>query len=262
MTALDPLLTEYRRYGVAFPIPVLDANVAAQYRAQCDELERLLGGAPRTVDVRQMHLHFRWAYELCVSPRVLDAVESVLGPNLLVWATELFAKRARDPNLFIAWHRDRTYMGFDPRTTVTAWIALAPSHTENGCLQVVLDERRRERPRGVKDAKGPEPSDRVIPVVLAPGEMSLHDADVHHGSGPNLSGEKRVGFAVRFITPEARALSGRPRVLLARGTNASDHFEIAEPPDESAPEAAIHGLRESARCHLDAMLANLKELRT
>lgn len=251
-------LDRFRRHGVVFPLRVLSPEAAARYRERCDELEGLLGGAPRTIEVRQMHLHFLWAYELCTTPAVLDAVEAVLGPNLLVWATELFAKRARDPNLFIAWHRDRPYMGFDSAFSVTAWIALAPSVEDNGCLRVVLDEHRaRERDRA-RDAKGPREGDEVASVVLAPGEMSLHDPDVHHGSGPNLSGQKRVGFAVRFVTPEARALSGRPRVLLARGKDTRGHFDLAEPPAEHPPSSALLGMRESARLHLDAMLQNLK----
>lgn len=259
MPLTDDQLTHFRRYGVAFPLRVLSAEQAARYRRECDALELSLGGAPRTVEVRQMHLHFRWAYELCVNPNVLDAVERVLGPNLLVWATELFAKREHDPNLFIAWHRDGPYMGFDPAHTVTAWISLARSFRDNGCLQVVLEEDRAGSELG-RDGK-PPPSDRVVDVELEPGEMSLHDPNVYHGSGPNRSGEKRVGFAVRFVTPEARPLGARPRVLVARGRDTSGNFEIASPPAELDPRDALRGLRDSARRHLDAMLYNLKRTR-
>lgn len=262
MPLSDAQLTGYRRHGVAFPIRVLAAPEAARYRDACDALEQMLGGAPRTIEVRQMHLHFTWAYELCVNPRVLDAVERVLGPNLLVWATELFAKRARDPNLFIAWHRDNPYMGFDPALTVTAWISLARSFRDNGCLRVLIEDDRRASARAESPVPPPafDATDpRVTEVVLEPGEMSLHDSYVFHGSGPNLSGEKRVGFAIRYITPEARALSGRPRVLLARGENRGDNFELAPPPREKDPDAALRAMRESALTHLDAMLFNLKQ---
>jgi non-haem Fe2+, alpha-ketoglutarate-dependent halogenase len=261
-------LEQYRRYGVTFPIRVMPAERAAHYRSRCDELEILLGGSPRTIEVRQMHLHFRWAYELCVQPAVLDAVEAVLGPNLMVWATELFAKRARDPNLFIAWHRDSPYMGFDPRLTATAWISLGRSFRENGCLQVVLEEDRLNSTLGKdaaarRESTGPGvPEDSVTNVELEPGQMSMHDVNVYHGSGPNLSGEKRVGFAVRYITPEARALSGKPRVVLARGHDAGGNFEIVAPPEDTDASTALAGLRESAMRHLDAMLYNLKQLRS
>lgn len=261
MSLTDLQLADYRRHGVTFPVRVLAPEAADRYRNACDELEQLLGGAPRTVEVRQMHLHFRWAYELCTNEKVLDAVERVLGPNLLVWATELFAKRARDPNLFIAWHRDSTYMGFDPTLSATAWISLARSFHENGCMQVVLEEDRLHSPLGHGDKSGPPLHANVVDVELEPGEMSLHDNLVYHGSGPNLSGEKRVGFAIRYITPEARALTGRPRVLVARGRSTTDHFEVAPPPSDVDPGAALTDMRASALKHLDAMLSNLKALR-
>src|SRR5215216_4335419 len=101
--------TEKQRYeheGVVFPVRVLSPEEASGYRAACDALEAQLGGNPRTVELRQMHLHFPWAHALATCPPVLDAVEDLLGPDVLVWATELFAKHAHDPTVSIGWHRD------------------------------------------------------------------------------------------------------------------------------------------------------------
>src|SRR5579862_2459451 len=86
----------YEREGILFPLPVLSAAEVQAYRAACDDLEAQLGGKPRTIEVRQMHLHFPWACALATHPAILNAVESLLGPNLLIWATELFAKHASD----------------------------------------------------------------------------------------------------------------------------------------------------------------------
>src|SRR5687767_14040570 len=132
---MTKLLTEaqhsgFQRDGLAFPIPVLTAVEAERIRAACDELEEQLGGKPRTIEVRQMHLHFRWAYELATHPRILDAAEDVLGPDLLVWATELFAKHSHDSTVSIGWHRDRPYMGF-AGPVATAWVALGDSTPSN-----------------------------------------------------------------------------------------------------------------------------------
>src|SRR5437762_12875036 len=90
-----------------------------------------------------MHLHFSWAYALATHPRILDAVEDVLGPNLLVWATELFVKHPHDPAVSIRWHRDSTYMGFDSATTTTAWVALSDSNAGNGCVCAAPGPQRR-----------------------------------------------------------------------------------------------------------------------
>src|SRR5262245_39213173 len=117
----------YEQDGILFPVRVLSPEEAHGYRAACDELEARLGGKPRTIEVRQMQLHFPWAHALATHPRVLDAVEDLLGPDLLVWATELFAKHPHDATVSIGWHRDRPYVGFDPKTAATAWIALGDS---------------------------------------------------------------------------------------------------------------------------------------
>lgn len=260
---------DYVRDGIAFPIPVLTDAEVCRYREACDELEQRLGGKPRTIEVRQMHLHFPWAWELATHPRVLDALEDILGPDLLVWATELFAKHPDDPSVSIGWHRDQPYLGFDSPRAATAWIALSESAPANGCMQAV--------PRSLEDAtalpveRGTPPLNKnkggerdqpcgpeVIDVVLRPGEMSVHDPQLLHGSGPNRSQRKRVGFAVRFVAPEVRPLRGRPPAILARGRDDHGHFLIVDPPGEERAEQALEQMRKSAAVHFEAMLQNLR----
>ena len=242
------LRARYDRDGLVFPIEVLTPQEAGRYRAACDELEARLGGRPRTVDVRQMHLHFGWACELAMHPRILDAVEAVLGPDLLVWATELFTKHPQDTHIAIGWHRDRHYMEFAPETTITAWIALSESMPHNGCLRALPGPDRATIERD---------EDRAIDVDLRPGEMSLHDADVLHGSGPNRSDTKRVGFVIRYVTPQAQPPTGRPPVLLARGRDPGRRFCLVDRPNEPSLDAALAGMRSSAASHLDALLETL-----
>ncbi len=251
----------YESEGLLFPIPVLSPDEARRYCLACDDLEARLGGKPRTVEVRQMHLHFAWAHELATHPLVLDAVEDVLGPNLLVWATELFAKHPQDKVVSIGWHRDRPYVGLAPETTTTAWIALSGSSAANGCMRAVPGPARHEpqpagRPLGPKAIQVDER--QVVEVVLRPGEMSLHDTEIVHGSSQNRSGEKRVGFVVRFVAPEARPLHGRPPAILARGRDDRGHFHLVGPPVEADAERALAGMRESASFHFDAVLQNLR----
>ncbi len=246
--------SSFREHGVAYPIRVLSADEAAAFRRECDELETRLGGRPRTVEVRQMHLHFAWAWRLATSPRVLDAAEDLLGPNLLIWATELFAKHPHDPAVSIGWHRDGPYMGLDPERTVSAWIALSPSAGDNGCMCVV-----REPDRQTRRTKQPAAGDAIEEVTLAAGEMSLHDVHVLHGSRPNRSPQKRVGFTVRFTTPDGRPASKLPPAILARGVDRLGYFRLLDPPPECEAAAALDRMRDSARRHLDATLTNLRQ---
>jgi non-haem Fe2+, alpha-ketoglutarate-dependent halogenase len=255
--------------GIAYPIRVLTAAQADAYRQQCDRLEAEMGGKPRTVEVRQMHLHFAWAYRLATEVRVLDAVEDLLGENLVIWATELFTKHAGDRAVSIGWHRDGPYMGLNPERTVTAWIALSPSNLENGCMRFAREEDRKRHPDWTprdshtsgkgSHARNP-PDAETSPVVLEPGEMSLHDVFVLHGSDPNQGGAKRVGFAVRFTTPEARPAVDRPPAILVRGKDRHDYFDLRPPPASDEQDALVQ-MRQSARRHLDATLRNLQHAR-
>ncbi len=252
-------LDGYAREGVAFPFRVLSAAETEQYRAACDELEAKLGGKPRTIQVRQMHLHFPWAHVLATHPAILHAVGDILGPDLLIWATELFAKHPHDATVSVRWHRDRPYLGFTGGRTVTAWVALSASTLDNGCMRVL--------PRSADQSNGPSSRVRslgaaeesaLVDVALRPGEMSLHDPDVLHGSGPNEGGEKRVGFVIRFVTPDAQPLNGRPPVVLASGKDQYHHFGSVPPPEETDPDRARAGMRESAERHLEVVLQNLR----
>ena len=254
--------SRYEAQGLVFPLRALSAAEAARYRAECDELERQLGGRPRTIEVRQMHLHFAWAYELATHPSVLDAVEDLLGPDLLIWATELFAKHPQEEAVSIAWHRDGAYMGLDPELTLTAWIALSPSTPENGCLRAVREPSRRQAAgnEAIRARREPArlPPGELIDVALEAGEMSLHDVYLLHGSQSNRSDQKRVGFAVRFTTPYARPLLDRPPAVLARGEDRFGHFQIHEPPRGCNAASALAQMRLSARRHLEATLKNLE----
>jgi hypothetical protein len=267
-----PFLTEaqragYHADGLAFPLAVLSPAEVLRYRAACDELEEQLGGQPRTIEVRQMHLHFCWAWELATHPRILDAVEDLLGADLLIWATELFAKRSGG-NVSIGWHRDRPYLGLAAGRSITAWVALSESTVANGCMRVLPRSAERVLPP-LGGAGNPLAGveDRLLAdVVLRPGEMSLHDADVLHGSGANRSGEKRIGFVIRFLTADARPLHGRHPVVVARGRpgwlegeDSSRGFTLADPPGLAGTTEPLAGMRESAARHLESMLTNLRD---
>jgi ectoine hydroxylase-related dioxygenase (phytanoyl-CoA dioxygenase family) len=180
---------------------------------------------------------------------VLDAVEGLLGPDLVVWATELFAKHPREPAISIGWHRDATYMGFPPRSSVTAWIALSDSSTENGCLQALPGPDRATR-----NGNDGTP----VNVTLRAGEMSLHDDQILHGSASNRSDKKRVGFAVRFVAPHALTDMKNSQGVVARGRCEVEGFESLELPSHSDQARALAEMKVSAAKHFDAMLERLR----
>jgi non-heme Fe2+,alpha-ketoglutarate-dependent halogenase len=258
-------VSSYERDGILFPIDVLAQPEVSRMVDGLAEIEECMGGKPKTEDLHQLFLHFRWAYDLAIHPKVLDAVECILGPNLLLWATSVFAKQPHDPG-FISWHQDGTYWGLDSGKVTTAWIALTESAAENGCMRVVAGSQQMpiqpHRDTYAEDnllSRGQEiavdvSEEDATDVVLAPGQLSLHHVNIVHGSRANLSDRKRIGFAARYITPSVKQSSHNQPVVLARGEDTHGNFEhMQEPPNSNDVNAAVEAHLRSAREHIAAL---------
>ncbi|HYF59436.1 MAG TPA: phytanoyl-CoA dioxygenase family protein [Burkholderiaceae bacterium] len=236
----------YRRDGIHFPVDVLAPDEAAALRARFEDTEAEHGGRLPPRINQKPHLLYPWIDALIRHPRVLDAVEDVLGPDLLCWSAQFFSKNARDPS-YVSWHQDGTYWGLSSPDVVTAWVALTPSVPENGCMKVVPGTHLRQvehvdtfdesnlLSRGQEIRVEVKP-DEVVPVILRPGQMSLHHVLIFHGSEPNASDDRRIGFAIRYIPTHVRQVNGpRESATLVRGVDRFGHFDL-----ETAPEAAMH----------------------
>jgi ectoine hydroxylase-related dioxygenase (phytanoyl-CoA dioxygenase family) len=217
---------------------VLTPEETAGFRRSFEELADRLGGRPVAQALGHTQAYFRWAYDLATHPRVLDAVEDILGPDILLWTVSIFPKYPRDPG-YISWHQDGTYWGLDSVRVTTAWIALTDSTVENGCMRVVPGSHHRpilpHRDTYAPDnrlSRGQEIEVKVderdaVDVVLRAGEMSLHHVNIIHGSNPNPSDGSRIGFAPRFTTPETSQVDGEPlTAALARGQDRFGHFRL------------------------------------
>lgn len=233
--------TLFERDGVVFPIPVLPPETTSAYGACFAQLEQLAG--------RPLHRlgnparHFAWAYRLATEPAVLDAVEEVLGPDLLVAGSLVLCKYPRDPG-FVAWHQDNYYSNLHLTPSLSAWIALLDSTAENGCMRVVPGSHRKgvlpHEEMGDADNllnQGQEIRVEVneaeaIEVVLRAGEMSLHHTAIIHGSRPNRSDTMRLGFIVRFVTSAYDLASQQTPFFLARGSAGKGNVNLAAPPSE------------------------------
>jgi non-heme Fe2+,alpha-ketoglutarate-dependent halogenase len=255
-------LEAYERDGCICPIRALPANEAAAFRHALEEQETYMGGTLKRMD--NCHLFFRWAYNLATHPGVLDVLEDLLGPDLFVHSTRIFYKHAHDPS-YVSWHQDGRYSSLNSKPAPSAWIALSESTVENGCLRVVPGSHR----SGVHPHVETFAADNLLnhgeeisvqvdestarDFILNPGEMSLHHVNLIHGSKPNRSDSRRIGFAVSYMTPAVRR-SSLP-VVRARGTSDEHEFHlVSQPPQLSLPDAvrahmefvATHGLQ-SAR---------------
>src|SRR6202012_3922618 len=209
----------YAENGYLYPIRVFTDAETADFRRQFDDYTRqnqeLLGKMiprERRAVYGLTHLMLPWVYKIASHPRVLDAVEGAIGPNILVWGSDWFVKFPRDA-AFISWHQDGAYWGLKPPQVTTAWIALSPSTLESGCMQVMPGTQKMQfaqRETYAKDnalSRGQEialavDESKAVALSLSPGEMSLHHIGIAHGSKANQSNYARVGIAVRYIAPE------------------------------------------------------------
>jgi hypothetical protein len=224
----------FYRDGYMFPKRVLSDEEVARYRASLQALSDHMGKLKR---FDQCHLFFRWAYDLATHPAVLDVIEDIIGPDILVHSTRIFYKHPHDCS-FVSWHVDGRYSGLNDQRTPTAWIALSESTEANGCLKVVRGSHNLqsypyvEKPshdnleNHGQEITLPIKESEVVALTLNPGEMSLHDVNIIHGSEANRSDISRIGFSVSYITPEPR--SSILPVVHARGTADSSHLPQLE----------------------------------
>jgi non-heme Fe2+,alpha-ketoglutarate-dependent halogenase len=233
-------VTRYFADGFLFPVPGLEAAEAATYRSAAEDLRAFVAKLPSPTRVVQPHLHFRWAYELALHPRVLDAVESIIGGNILVHSTSIFTKEPRSSS-FVSWHQDGFYWGLSEPRLVSAWIALSESTDGNGCLRVIPRTHLSQLPHGQRmgadnlldsglTVEANVRPEEAVDVVLKAGELSLHHAYLIHGSSANQSRTSRVGFAVRYVATDVAQKLPHHKVVLARGHDHHHHYQLLEQP--------------------------------
>ena len=244
---------QFWRDGCVFPIRVMSEAAAAELRGRLEEFERKAGG-PLKGDLRhKSHLLFSWLGDLVRDDRIVDAIEDLYGPDLLCWTTNFFIKEARNP-AFVSWHQDSTYWGLDKPDVVTAWIALTTSGKANGAMGFIPGTHAREQiphrdtfaqnnllTRGQEIAVDVDES-AAVTVELRPGEMSLHHVRLVHGSPPNPSDDRRIGFAIRYIPTSVAQVAGEDSATLVRGVDRHHHFEHEPRPmrDMDPPFVALH----------------------
>lgn len=238
----------FARDGYHFPVRAMSAEEAIGYRGKLEGVETQIGKSVMKTNIKNKpHLLFTWADDLVRHPKILDAVEDILGPNLLCWSSSLFIKDAHDPS-YISWHQDSTYWGLSHPDVITAWLALSPSTVEAGCMQVDPGSHLLEQlphkdtfaennllTRG-QEVQVDVDMGKVVNIVLQPGEFSLHHVRIVHGSEPNRSNDRRIGFAIRYVPTYLKQIAGpRDSAMLVRGVDTYHHFDM-----EPRPKSDMH----------------------
>jgi phytanoyl-CoA dioxygenase PhyH len=246
-------IEQFHRDGCVSPVRVMSEEDALELRRRLEAFEAGTGG-PLKGDLRhKSHLLFSWLGDLVRHERIVDAIEDLYGPNLLCWTTNFFIKEKNNP-AFVSWHQDSTYWGLNTPDVVTAWVALTASNRSNGAMEYIPGTHTTDQiphrdtfaknnllTRGQEVAVEVDPA-QAVAIDLRPGEISLHHVRLVHGSPPNPSPDRRIGFAIRYIPTRVAQVAGKDYATLVRGEDTYHHFDLEpRPRTDMDPEfVALH----------------------
>jgi ectoine hydroxylase-related dioxygenase (phytanoyl-CoA dioxygenase family) len=261
--ALSPeAVAAYRRDGFHFPYRIMPRERALAIGEDFlaftrSAVARRYADPQNQLYLLKVHLLFTWADRLCHDPGLLDAVESLIGPDIMVWSSGVFWK-APHSGSYVSWHQDSTNFELDDAARVVrAWVALSPATVENGTMRFAPGLHGRGQIAHVdRKAVGEllsrgETIDlaideaKTVPVEIDAGEVSFHHLHTPHGSGPNASDRPRVNHVITFVDPAVRPLRGRDSAVLARGRDSFGHF-AHEPRPTADMDAAACAAHEAA----------------
>ena len=239
------LIDRYWADGFVDGINVLSPAEAAAHRKRLEDAETLLGHSLHYQS--KVHTVLRSPYELATHPVLLDLVEEIIGPDILLHNVTYIIKEPQTAK-FASFHQDLTYWGFDGTEQVSAWLALSPATPESGCMRMIPGSHR----DGLKDQVTGDDPDNVLFLsqtiqdvneedavfsILMPGQASLHHGWTIHASGPNSSHDRRIGVNVQYISPKMKQLKDdSDSAILIRGEDRYHHFVADQPATEWLPE--------------------------
>lgn len=251
--------TAWQRDGYVSPIQILNEEDARSHRLRLESVENEFGSLHYRT---KAHTLLTSPWELVTLPRVLDAVEAMIGPDILLFNVTYIIKEAHSPS-HVSWHQDLTYWGLSDDTQVSMWLALSPATPESGCMRMVPGSHK----QGVFDHETSDDDTNVllqsqtvqgvaeesaVMCPLKPGEASFHHGWTLHASMPNISDDRRIGLNVQFIAPHVRQTKhDRDSVILVRGEDRFGHYAYDRPAMADLEPEAVARQKELEMLYVD-----------
>ena len=251
----------YRRDGYLSPMRIVDEAEAASHRRRLEQAEAEFGPLHYQAKV---HTILRSPLELVTHPRVLDIVEALIGPNILLWSSTYIIKEPQTEG-HVSWHQDLTYWGLSGDDQVSMWLALSPATQANGCMRLApgthLGGRRHHRniesdSNILYQGQTVDDVDESATVFcpLQPGEASFHHGWTLHASPPNRSDARRIGLNAQYIATHMRQTKHeRDTAMLARGVDSFGHFGVDIPARRDLDPQALERHRELDRLYRETI---------
>jgi non-heme Fe2+,alpha-ketoglutarate-dependent halogenase len=259
-------IEQYRDAGWVSPVPVMSSDAAATARSKLETHEATLGHPVDASQRSKCHLLFRWVDDIMRDDQVLDAVEDLIGPNILCWNTILWIKEPQTAS-YVGWHQDLSYWGLDNDELVTVWVALSPASEASGCMSVIPGSHHqllqhdetwnkdnlltRGQELSIDPAEYP-----IVAMALEPGQASFHNVRSAHGSGSNTTDDRRIGLSMHFMPTHTRQkLSDWDSAALVRGSDDYGHFEHSPQPMHDFDPVAVEFHRRASKALRDIVYA-------
>ena len=234
-------IKHYYDTGYVSPIEVLTKDEAKEIKEEIETIEKKWPSELNGLGRNYIHLISPVFDKICHNPKILDAVESVIGKNILICGTTLFVKNPNEEG-FVSFHQDAKYIGLEPHNWVTAWVAVTDANEENGCMRMWSGSHKDDlkyhnqkfdennlltRGQTVENV----PINETKPIILKSGQMSLHHPKIVHGSGVNKSKDRRIGFVIQsYIGTNVDQVLGKMYVQLARGKDEYNYHKYVKRP--------------------------------
>jgi len=249
MRLMGSEINRFREQGFLFPIDAVDEEEAGELAAALRRYELIVEQSGD--QFLKLHIHFpkihllmRWADRLVHEPNILDAVECLIGPNILAWSSGIFTRQAGSPAQ-LAWHQDVVYFGLENfDRAVRVWIGLTPTGPENGTMQFAPGSHQQgilkhgyTSTDTASIAKGEEicsdiDKTKAVDVILRAGQCSIHHFATAHASGPSRAAFDRINFTVDYVAPDVRPVTKPDSALLVRGHDPVGHYQMEHRPEQ------------------------------
>ena len=247
----EDAIEQYHREGYFFPVRILDDEGVAANRRRLEDFEARQGKPVEGAQRSKSHLLFKWVDDLMRDSTLLDAVEDLIGRDILCWNTIFWIKEAGSQS-FVSWHQDLRYWGLDTNDLVSVWLALSPATLESGCMHVLPDSHKGDLlphndeyqqdnllTRGQEIAVKVDET-KTVAMPLEPGEISLHNVRLAHASGPNCSNDRRIGISLHYMPTHTKQTVGEwDTAALVRGEDRFGHFTITPRPAKDFDPSAV-----------------------
>jgi hypothetical protein len=244
-------VAQYRRDGFVSPVRVMPEEEAIAIRRKVEDFEAAQGKPIHGTQKTKSALLFPWIHDMVSRKAVLDAVEDLIGPDILMYQNGAWFKDPESAS-YVSWHQDANYYGMDPLELVTCWVALSHATVRMGCMQVLPGSHKQgmmavdytEVNEGNLLASGQRTriaidENKIAAMPLRPGEMSMHHVCLVHSSLPNHGDDRRMGFSIAYVAPHVRQTTKlRASAMLMRGEDRYGHYTLDELPPVSPDDPA------------------------